>query len=46
MTFVSYLVVKVLVDLCEVVNVGLVDPLLVVQPLSLQVQLGQILKLR
>ena len=46
MIFGSYLVVKVLVDLCEVVDVGLVDPLLVVQPLSLQVQLGQILKIK
>ena len=40
----TYLVVKVLVDLGEVIDVGLVDPLLVVQSLSLQVQLGQILK--
>ena len=46
MIFGSYLVVEVLVDLCEVVDVGLVDPLLVVQPLSLQVQLGQILKIK
>ena len=41
-----YLVVKVLIDLCEVVDIGLVHPLLVVQPLSLQVKLGQILKMK
>ena len=39
-----YLVVEVLVDLGEVVYVSLVDALLVVQSLSLEVQLGQILK--
>ena len=36
--------VEVLVDLGEVVDVSLVDPLLVVQSLSFEVQLGQILK--
>ena len=36
--------IEVLVDLGEVVDVSLVDPLLVVQSLSFEVQLGQILK--
>ena len=39
-----YLVVEVLVDLCEMVDVSLVKAALVVESLSLEVQLRQVLK--